>query len=154
MMSGCFAQKSPIRGINHWPANAGVAEIFKGRVSPCVRKSITAVSISKKPARKVWANCLPCSVSASPRPWRNTSDSPNSDSSARTCWAMAARVTFNCAAALLKLPKRELSPDARRACRDRSWLNCKTQLEPKPTYRKDYILGSTGVSSYNIYRER
>ena len=128
MMSGCFAQKSPIRGINHCPVNAGVAEIFKGRVSPCVRKSITAVSISKKPVRKVWANCLPCSVNASPRPWRNTSDSPNSDSSARTCWAIAAWVTFNSAAALLKLRKRDVASNARRACRDGIWVQSITNL--------------------------
>lgn len=46
-MSGYFDQKSPIRSINHWPANAGVAETFSGRASPWVRKSRTAVSISK-----------------------------------------------------------------------------------------------------------
>ena len=82
------------------------------------RTSFSAASIVRKPSPNAAASLAPVAVSDIRRPSRNKSSAPRSCSSARTCCATAAWVTFSTRAAAENPSSRAVASKARSAVRE------------------------------------
>lgn len=87
------------------------------RFSAARNVAIPAATVPS-PSSSARASRSPASVSATVRPARRTSVTPNSASSARTACVTAAWVTFSARPASAKLPLRAVASKARRADRE------------------------------------